>query len=52
MPLNFYLKLFLNVLIDLFYDTLSSKIREKLDCTKNKTYYKSAIIKWRGSSVG
>ena len=25
---------------------------EKLDCTKNKIYYKTTIIKWRGSSVG
>ena len=23
-----------------------------LDCTKNKIYYKTMIIKWRGSSVG
>ena len=25
---------------------------QKLDCTKNKIYYKSTIISWRGSSVG
>jgi hypothetical protein len=41
---------------NLFVDTcvLSSLYQkiEKLDWTENKIYYKTTIIKWRGSSVG
>ena len=32
--------------------TVSKEISEIVDCTKIKIYYKSTIIKWRGSSVG
>ena len=31
---------------------VSKKLFEILDCTKIKIYYKTTIIKWRGSSVG
>ena len=31
---------------------MTKRYRQILDCTKNKIYYKSTIIKWRGSSVG
>ena len=34
------------------FDKASKEIRQILDCTKNKIYYKSTIIKWRASSVG
>ena len=32
--------------------TVIKEDREIVDCTKIKIYYKSTIIKWRGSSVG
>jgi hypothetical protein len=31
---------------------VSKEIRQILDWTENKIYYKTTIIKWRGSSVG
>ena len=33
-------------------DTASSEISQILDWTENRIYYKTTIIKWRGSSVG
>ena len=40
------------ILKDSLLDSVSKEIRQKLDCTKIKIHYKSAIIKWQGSSVG
>ena len=33
-------------------DLVSKENRQILDWTENKIYYKTTIIKWRGSSVG
>ena len=46
----------LNILKDIYSQntpsTVIGKTRQILDCTKNNIYYKSTLIKWRGSSVG
>jgi len=40
------------ILKDSLLDSVGKENRQILDWTKNKNYYKTTIIKWRGSSVG